>query len=253
MIKIQKFQQALGLGATVALMAGAAALSLSPVTSSASTVNNGTFDSGVVTGLYNTGTDNSGNLLSNGSSAAPYSLTSAPQGQETSLAVFSSGGYPGNDWVGADNYSEWIAPTAGQAYTGSPATYGLPGAYEFQTTFTSSKAGIVTISGKWATDNYSDSMQINSDGVISIVPTSGYTAFSAFTITGNIVSGVNTLDFYITNLTTSTNTDGANPTGLRVEFTSVVPLPVPATGVLTLIGSLAFAGGLVLRRLAKIR
>lgn len=247
----QNNQHPLGISAAAALVACSTALGLSVAVSSASLINDGSFDSGAITGLYNTGTTPAGGVLSNGAAASPYTLVSAPSPQGTSLSVYSSaGGYPGADWVPPGSYSAWIAPVADSAYTNSPQTYGLPGAYVFQTTFNSTSAGSITISGNWATDNSSNSMQINSDGAVSITPTSGFGAFSAFTITGNIIAGSNTFDFYVTNGTTLSHTDGANPTGLRVEFAgvNVVPLPVPAPGPLALIGGLALAGGLVLRR-----
>ena len=179
----------------------AATLGLGTAVSSASIVNNGTFDSGVVTGLYNTGTDNSGTALSNLSAVPYYSLVSAPSNQGTLLNVYSSsGGYPGQYWVPPGSDSAWIAPAAGQAYSNSPQTYGLPGTYVYQTTFNSSKAGTITISGNWATDNSSNSMEINSDGLTSIVPTSGFGAFSTFAITGKVIAGNNTLDFFVTKL-----------------------------------------------------
>ena len=98
-------------------------------------------------------------------------------------------------------------------------------------------------------------MEINSDGLTSIVPTSGFGAFSTFAITGKVIAGNNTLDFFVTNGSTSKNKDGANPTGLRVEIAgaNVVPLPAPATGPIALVGGLALIGALaVRRRMAKV-
>lgn len=238
-----------GFVSTLVLAGGCLALALHTTMASASVVtNNGSFDFGAVTNLYNTGTNSSGSVLSNGTSPAPYyTLVSAPAGQGTSLEVFSSSSYPGNAWVQPDAYSAWIAPVSGAAYTGSPVTYGLPGDYTYQMTFDSVAAGVITMSGQWATDNSSDAMEINNDGEVSITPTSGYSAFSPFTITGNVVAGANTLDFFVVNLTTSRNTDGANPTGLRVEFTGA-SLPSPGVGPLAFVGSLALIGGMVLRR-----
>lgn len=232
-------------GSSILVAAGALALGLSAVVSSASTVT-----------IYNTGTDSSGTVLNNGSAVSYYALVLAPSNQGTTLAVYnSSGSYPGNVWAAPNDTSAWIAPASGGAYTNSPATYGLPGNYDFQTTFTSATAGLITISGQWATDNTGSGISI--DGVAAAMTSSelpgatGYNSFTSFNITGNVVAGNNTLDFLLANGTTSKNTDGANPVGLRVQIGTayvVAALPMPGTGPLAALGGLAITGALVLRR-----
>lgn len=232
-------------GSSILVAAGALAIGLSAAVSSASTVT-----------IYNTGTDNSGTVLGNGVGAPNYTIVSAPSSQGTDLAVYiSSGAYPGTAWIAPNTTSAWIAPNSGQAYTSSPATYGLPGNYDFQTTFTSATAGLITISGQWTTDNNGSGISI--DGVAAAMTSAelpgptGYSSFTTFNITGNVVAGSNTLDFLLANGSTTGNTDGANPVGLRVQISGanvVAALPVPGTGPLAALGGLAITGALVLRR-----
>ncbi len=226
------------------LLSGALAVGLGAAVSSAATVS-----------IYNTGTNDSGNVLASGAAVPNYTLVSAPNGQATTLAVYSSsGGYPGSAWLAPNTTSAWIAPASDGAYSNSPQTFGLPGNYDYQTTFTSAVAGVITITGQWATDNSGTGIVI--DGVAApMTPAElpGYTGFQSFTsfnITGNVVAGSNTLDFLVSNGATSTRTDSANPVGLRVEISraNVAAAPVPGTGALALIGGLAMVGGLALRR-----
>ncbi len=224
------------------LLSGALAVGLGAAVSSAATV-----------AIYNTGTNDSGSVLANGAAVPNYTLVSAPTGQATALAVFASNSFPGNVWAAQDSYSAWIAPASDSAYSNSPQTFGLPGNYDYQTTFTSAIAGVITITGQWATDNSGTGIVI--DGVAEpMTPAElpGYTGFQSFTsfnITGNVVAGSNTLDFLVSNGTVATSNE-VNPTGLRVEISSanVAAAPVPGTGALALIGGLAMVGGLALRR-----
>src|ERR1700722_4728184 len=72
-----------------------------------------------ITGLYNTGVDNAGNTLSNGTLDTHYSLV-PPAGP---LQAFTSAnGFPIPPWLGDDSLSTWIGPNNSSA-TGPGGAY----------------------------------------------------------------------------------------------------------------------------------
>ncbi len=215
------------------------------------------FASSGISVLYNTGVDNSGNVLTTGTQDSHYSLNS--NGHDinnnsitgTSTPYASSSGWPisspsvingtSGQWIGADTSSSWLTLFQNPGVTLDPKTNGI---YVFTTTFIVN-AGYnpltALISGQWASDNYSQ-MYLNGNLVASIANprlTSSsdgmaYDMWSPFTINNYFVAGINTLTFDVTNIAQSTG----NPMGLRVEFTnsSISPVPEPKTYIMMLAG-----------------
>jgi hypothetical protein len=174
--------------------------------------------------LFNTGVDNLGVLLANGTVDPHYALTMSadPIDRGPSAFVVTPNGFPFPPWIAQGPKSQWIAPKTDQRVGNNF------GPYVYRITF--SLAGLdpatATISGQYSTDNNGTDVRIN--GVITgqTTPLTAYTAFFPLSITSGFVAGVNTIDFFLFNDPGSTSED--NPTGLRVEISgTAAPLPTP--------------------------
>ena len=227
------------------------------------------FASNGISGLYNTGVNNSGNVLANGAQDSHYSLNSnganssnnpltglsTPYASSSGWPISNSSGGSGTSgqWLGADIASSWLTLFSTPGVTLDPVTNGI---YTFTTTFTINTGYnplTALISGQWASDNYSQ-MYLNGNLVASIANPrtsslsdgSAYDMWNSFSINStNFISGLNTLTFDVTNIA---QTSG-NPMGLRVEFTnsSISPVPEPKTYAMMLAG-LVLIGVIAYRR-----
>jgi hypothetical protein len=181
--------------------------------------------------LYNTGVDSSGNVLSEGTVDPFYTLTSVPSGSSSTVVGFTSaGGYPIGPWYGDDALSTWIGPN-NDAQADGPVGY-----YDYQTTFnlTGFNLNTVSIGGQVAVDDVLVNILLNG---VPLGYTAPWNTWTQFTIdqanaAGDFVAGINTLDFIVDNY--------QGPTGLRVEFNSVDPQPVPDSGLGIGISGLVF-------------
>lgn len=168
-----------------------------------------------LTGLFNTGVDDSGAPLTFGTVGDPhYALTSVPQGSSTEIFPIPSRGL----WTASDHISNWIGPANGTNVNG-PA-----GEYVYQTDFTITNfvPGTVSITGRFAVDNELLGVYLNgvSLGISQLDPGSNsYASWHEFNIpsTAGFVFGQNTLQFLVNN-DNSLSGPGPNPTGLRVEM-----------------------------------
>ncbi len=188
-----------------------------------------------ISGLYNTGVDNSGAVLPYGSVDPHYVIASSPDGgplNELTMDSSNPGNFPIPPWLGDDTLSRWDSES-----TDHDGNEGV-GTFNNVTTFVSSTAGTVTITGQWASDDGGTNILLN--GVSTGITGGAFTAWSQFTITGPVTAGVNTLDFIQTN--------NGGPGGVRVEFTGGTVTPEPAS---LLVWGLAIAGGLVALRRRK--
>ena len=173
-----------------------------------------------VTGLFNTGVDDAGTALANGSADLHYTL-SGPNGS-TAYAITKH-----SAWVSSGADAMWIAPT------GSGATDPV-GLYIYTLTFTvAADPANVTISGKWATDNSGEIWVNGQNTGFARVGEYGFQNLAAFTLSQYLQSGQNTLEFRVTN---AAGTSG-NPTGLLVTDMSAVVVPAPGAILLTGIGT----------------
>jgi hypothetical protein len=193
-----------------------------------------------INGLNNTGVGISGKPDSS------YTLTVDPTNDGVTATVptiTNDSQWPVNPWLANSDVSKWITPTANQAQSldnWSTSTY----VYSLSFDLTGYKANTAAFTGRVAADN-SVVIKLN-DQVISTA--SGFTDWAAFSANSGFVSGVNTLDFVVTNWAQN----GGNPTGLRVEFNSsnVAAVPEPETYAMMLAG-LGLVGFTVRRRKAK--
>ncbi|HNQ88878.1 MAG TPA: lamin tail domain-containing protein [Verrucomicrobiota bacterium] len=164
----------------------------------------------VIPGLFATGVDGSGGLLSAGSVDPHYTLIASPDaGAPGPDAYVVQPGFPIPPWAANGPRSQWIGPQADQS-TGS-----APGDYVYRLVF--NLDGLVpetaSIEGQWSSDNVGPDIRLN--GVSTGQPNDGnFGVFGrSFRLTSGFVAGVNTLDFVVNNAGT-----GVNPTGLRVEL-----------------------------------
>jgi hypothetical protein len=207
-----------------------------------------------IEGLYNTGEGFSAGQIDTHYTFASISGTAT--GTDGFGVVTKNGAYPFPYWQANSEVSSWLAPTAnaGQSYDGSKN-----GVYKWTLTFDLTGYDIESafFSGKWWADD-TGYIQLNGS---TISTGAGYRSATSFAASAGFVEGINTLDFYVTNLARATG----NPTGIRVEFgesfaeeliveqppvipSPSVPVPEPETYAMLLAG-LAMIGAIARRRI----
>ncbi|MFA5984610.1 MAG: hypothetical protein WC782_11395 [Methylococcaceae bacterium] len=186
-----------------------------------------------ITGLFNTGagistdqetdthytlTDTGGNFIFGGFGAAAVGP-----------------GFPITPWIADNGTSHWLTPTANRSQsfdTTQEGTYVWSLAFDL-TGYNPTSAGFA---GRFSADN--NATAILNGNVIGNA--TDFTQWYSFAATSNLfVSGINKLEFVVTNLAYN---EGANPTGLRVEFTSsdISSVPLPGAAWLFLSSLLGF-------------
>jgi hypothetical protein len=185
-----------------------------------------------IPGLFNTGVDNQGARLPDGSLEQHYSLT----GVSSTAYVFHDGA-PDN--VGAQG--AWATPAADAMWIGPSGgtMYAPDGDYIYTLTFDLSgfNPADVAISGQWSSDN---SSAIYLNGVKTQYESGSWGFFwvQDFSIDSGFLPTINTLEFHVNNEYAGPGSD--NPTGLLVQNLSATPEPA----TLCLLG----LGGLILRK-----
>ena len=170
---------------------------------------NNTVSVQAITGLFNTGVNNAGNALAEGTSDSHYSLISAPPGSTTTNNALQLS----YAWIKNDADSSWIGS----------AGYEPTGIYKYQTAFTL-QAGAdprsIHIGFDIATDNYLRDILVNgvSTGITSNVQYKAFTRFELNGVNAAFQAGANTITFVIDNRDTVTYVPGsAGPVGLRID------------------------------------
>lgn len=193
-----------------------------------------------ITGLFNTGVNNSGVLLGNNATDPHYTLV-------TSSGPFAGGllpgatrtlvadGFPIPPWVANSATSRWITPISTDGDGNGPQ-----GNHIYRTTFdlTGLNPATARITGQWASDNDGLGILLNGVPTGNTIPGEfAFQALSPFTINSGFVAGINTLDFVVLNR--------GGPTGLRVQGIAgtadqVAAVPEPAAvGVFGLVAAAA--------------
>lgn len=196
-----------------------------------------------IAGLKNTGIGASGTLDSN------YKLTAASSDTTitaTKPTITFDNQWPITPWMtnASSGASKWITPTASQSQSFDASS---AGSYTYSLSFdlTGYNATTASFAGRLAADN-AVTVKLNNQ-VISTA--AGFTDWTSFNAASGFVSGVNKLDFVVTNW----QQNGGNPTGLRVEFgTSSIAAPVPEPETYAMmLGGLALMGVVARRRKGK--
>jgi virginiamycin B lyase len=199
----------------------------------------------VIATLYNTGVDNSGNVLGGGMTDPHYTLNAAPSPDSAGPAyVVLQNGFPfDGHWLSDGALSKWIAPHANENDVDGGGTTEPVGTYVYETTF--SLNGFIpstaSISGQYAADNTLEQVLINgADAGVPAGSSTDFSNFHSFTISSGFVSGLNTLDFVVENIPQPDPSNNAhNPSGLRVEMTGTAqqipdqPLSAAGTSIQT--------------------
>ena len=178
-----------------------------------------------ITTLFSTGVDATGTPLPDGSVDPHYIISPG-------VSAFVIGDPGGVEWLGNTGSSTWISP--------SPDTLAGSGPFTFITTFdlTGLDPATAVITGSMSADDQA-SIFLNGVDVFdgSPDPLSPWSFFDVFTISGNFVAGVNTLEIVVPNYVEGGD-DG--PTGVQLDISgTAAAVPEPAT--IALLG-LALAG-----------
>lgn len=159
-----------------------------------------------IPGLYNTGVDNDGFVLWDGSEDPHYKLVVNPDDPAVTVPlVQDSTAFPivAGPWVANSDTSVWIGPrfdTSGAA--------GGDYVYELEVDLTGFDPRTAFLEGRWATDNAAELLL---DGASTGVTNTGnFNTLSPFRLEGLFLSGKNKLQFKVNNA-------GAGYTGLRVQ------------------------------------
>jgi hypothetical protein len=175
----------------------------------------------VVPGIFGTGVDDDGALLTNGAVDLHYVMTISgdPAFPGPEAYVVNEGWpiAPAGPWPANGPRSRWIAPRAEQNQQVDPAFGNAPGNYTFQLTFDLIGVDVSRfhLQGRWATDNTGVDILVN--GASTGITSPGFGSFTEFSITNDLVAGFNTLDFVLNNGGTA-----VNPAGLRVDLRGVL-------------------------------
>lgn len=207
-----------------------------------------------IPGLYNTGVNNNGTLVADGSADPHYTLTVNPQGGSGPYITNQSSWQFAGAWATDNAKSKWISPQTTYISTTSTTNADPGGTYTYQTTF-DLPANLIpstaTISGQYVVDNQVAQITLNgvSTNNAGRVPGNANTLnVGNFTISSGFIAGVNTLDFIVDKVAGH----GDDPSGIQIENmvgTATDPSPVPEPASLGLI-SLAVVG-LASRRRAR--
>ncbi|HTV39765.1 MAG TPA: PEP-CTERM sorting domain-containing protein [Candidatus Sulfotelmatobacter sp.] len=200
-----------------------------------------------IPGIFNTGVDDSGNLLAAGSVDPNWTITSSPVSSTPIAALVVSPLNKG--WEANTASSQWINAT-GVGNDVEPA-----GLYIYTLTF--SLAGYdpstASILAEWVSDNNSEIYLNGADTGISN-NTNGFKPFKLFSLTSGFVDGENTLQFYVNQIPQGPG-GGSDPEGLQVDVlnASAQAVPEPATATLALAALSMFGGIRILSNKAARR
>ena len=178
----------------------------------------------------------SNNLIGPGAVDGNFTLVSCPTAEACvsndnsgtssgyNAYVTLTGQYPFPLWLANTNSAYWIGPAIG----GNENTIDAQGVYDYKQTFdlTGFDLRTVEIGGFFATDS-SATIKLNGVAVVGASNSSPST-LTAFSITTGFVSGINTIDFLVTN---GPSPAAENPTGLFVELngTGTLTNSLPST------------------------
>jgi hypothetical protein len=175
-----------------------------------------------VTTFFNTGVDEFGDALTDGSADTHYSLIVNPDSATTVPVVEDSTVFPivAGPWVANTARSKWIGPRP--ETSGAAGAVGSGGDYVYRTIvdLTGFDPASVAIAGFWSTDN--EGLDILVNGVSTGQRnTAQFPSFTPFSVTSGLLAGLNNIDFKL-------NNSAVGYTGLRVDNVSALGTALPA-------------------------
>ena len=179
----------------------------------------------LVPGVFDTGVDDGGSVLTNYAVDSHYKLIQSADasfpGPDT--VVVDDTIYPigTHAWLTNSSLSKWIAPQGDQDYLANPAEGNEIGDYTYRTTFdlTGFDPGRVLLAGQWTCESLGTAVRINGINTSNATPANIYTVHAQWNpllITNGFVSGTNTLDFVVNRV--PFGSASILPTGLQVEY-----------------------------------
>jgi hypothetical protein len=176
-----------------------------------------------ITGLYNTGVDDSNAVVTGNAADLHWMLNDGP----TYTGAVNSQ-FPIGYWVPDNSVSRWITPTPTASDSFDPS---VDGTYIYTLTFNLTSATAAAFTGQFASDNTVTSAKLNGNLIGSGGSYGGWTNMAA--TASDFIVGQNTLVFTVDNFAQN----GGNPAGLNVEFlSSTSGTPEPTTWALMMIG-----------------
>ena len=170
----------------------------------------------VIPGLFSTGVDGHGDLLAGGVQDPHYGLTTSADTTWDGPEAYSvrPGEAPIPPWIANDSTSQWITPR-------SDGTEVAPGPYVYSLAFDMAGLNPATayITALYASDDSVSAIRLN--GIDAVPGYAGFGSWHGLTLTEGFVAGLNTLEFVVSN-----SGSAANPSGLRVKFTSAKASPI---------------------------
>jgi len=181
-----------------------------------------------ISGLYNTGVNDSGTALSPTDTEIHYSMTGPASAGPVEIL------YPHPNWVTAPSGSAWIGPNNDNDNDNNGNQGAPEGDYWYTLSFdlTNFNLSTVSISGQWTTDNAGWIYINDIDTGFSRPAVEAFLSLANFTVNSNFIPGINTLTFKVNNAL-----DEPNPSGLIVANLSGTGSVVPIPAAVWLLGS----------------
>jgi hypothetical protein len=160
---------------------------------------------------------------------------------------------PNGPWFADTGTSAWIGARHDESITGG--TGDAPGYYTYTTTFdlTGFVASTASLTGQWSTDNPGIEIILNGNVFSFATPDTAYSqGFFPYSIGSGFVSGVNAIQWVVSNDNCPPGSCGTNPTGFRNEYSVTADASaVPEPGSLALLATGIF--GLFLPTLRRMK
>ena len=174
-----------------------------------------------VTTIFNTGVDDTGAALPDGTVDSHYTLVVNPDGGASTTFVEDSTVFPivTGPWVANNAGSKWIGPRT--ETSGAAGAEGSGGDYVYRTLvdLTGFDPSSVVVAGDWSTDNAGIDILINGVSTRQ-ANTAQFPTFTPFTISSGFLAGLNAIEFRINNA-------AVGYTGLRVDRVRALGTALP--------------------------
>lgn len=152
------------------------------------------------------------------------------------------------NWFADTSTSAWIGPGHDESTAQDPDGY-----FTYTTTFdlTGFDPTTASLNGQWSTDDPGIEIILNGTVFAFTTPDQGFHMSYPYSMGSGFVSGVNTIQWVVSNDNCPPPSCGSNPTGFRNEYSVTAASEVPEPGSLALLGTGIF--GLFLPTLHRMK